>query len=191
MDYRFGRAAEALKTLEKNELATNNTNSNVSHTTVLIIKSLDELEIYIPTKKNAIQLVFEGGTLSLFLWLLLMLNTGGAVSVLVGWVSFIISTLIITWLILPGFVENNICFNNKKFEIRWELFGMTLKKQRGNISEIDKVYISRTGGIGRKKLPEIILAVGVNEYFFGRFKTGLTEEESQCVASEIRDWLGI
>ena len=191
LDYRFGKAAEALKTLEKNELATNNTSRNIYHTTVLIIKSLDELEIYIPTKKNAIQLVFEGDTPFSFLWLLLIFNAGGAVSAWVGWVSFIIGASIIAWLILPGFVENNICFNNKKFEIRWELFGMTLKKQRGNVSEIDKVYISRTGGIGWKKLPEIILTVGVDEYFFGRFKTGLTEEESQCIASEIRDWLGI
>lgn len=185
LDYRFGRAAEALKTLEKNELAINNTSGNISHTTVSIRKSLDELEIHIPTKKNAIQLVFEGGVLFLFLWLFFILTNGGTATIWVG------AALIIAWLILPGLVENNICFNNKKFEIRWKLFGMTLKKRRGNVSEIEKAYISRTGGIGRKKLPEIILAVGVDEYSFGRFKTGLTKEESRFIASEIRNWLGI
>ena len=88
-------------------------------------------------------------------------------------------------------VENDICFNNKKFEIRWKVFGITLNKQRGNVSEIEKVYISLTGGIGHKKMPEIILAVGVHEYSFGRFKKGLTKKESLCIALEIRNWLGI
>lgn len=45
--------------------------------------------------------------------------------------------------------------------------------------------------MGYKKVLEIILAVGVDEYSFGRLKTGLTKKESQHIASEIRNWLGI
>ncbi|MDJ0694429.1 serine/threonine-protein kinase [Mastigocoleus sp. MO_188.B34] len=184
LDYRFGRAAEALKTLEKNELATNNTNTDVSHATALIIKSLDELEIYIPTKKNAIQLVFEGGTLSLFLWLLLMLNTGGVVSVLVGWVSFIISTLIITWLILPGFVENNICFNNKKFEIRWELFGFCYWRKTGKNKHIQEIYQQN------KKLASAPMGVTIELIKNKKITTTpLSTIERYWLINEIADWL--
>lgn len=188
LDYRFDRAEEALKTLERNELAIH-TNKDI-HTRLSIRKSLDKLEIYIPTKKDAIKLVFGGS--GLFLWILFIISfSSGTASIWFGWLLFILGASIFARLILPNFVENNICFNNQKFEIRWKLFGVTLIKQRGNVSEIEKAYISRTGGIGSKKLPEIILAVGVDEYSFGRFKTGLTEEESRCIASEIRNWLGI
>ncbi len=190
LDYRFGRATEALKTLERNELTINDTSSYVSHTKVSIRKSLDKLDIYIPAKKNAIHLVFVGG--GLFLWILFLISIpGGTASIRAGWLLFLFIASIVARFVLPNFVENNICFNNTKFEIRWKLFGLTLKKQRGNVLEIEKAYISRNRGIGHKKLSEIILAVGVDEYSFGRFKTGLTEKESRCIASEIRNWLGI
>ncbi len=184
LDYRFGRAAEALKTLEKNELATNNTNTDVSHATVLIIKSLDELEIYIPTKKNAIQLVFEGGTLSLFLWLLFIFNAGGAVSVWMGWVSFIIGASIIAWLILPGFVENNICFNNKKFEIRWELFGFCYWRKTGKNKHIQEIYQQN------KKLASAPMGVTIELIKNKKITTTpLSTIERYWLINEIADWL--
>ncbi len=190
LDYRFGRATEALKALETNQLATNYIDNQIFYPPILSIsKSLEKLEIYIPTDENPMKLVCGGG--ALLLWILLILASGGIPSTWVGFISFLFVPSIAAWLTLPGFVENDIFFNNKKFEIRWKLFGITLRKQRGNVLEIEKAYISRNGGIGSKKVLEIVLAVGVDEYSFGRLKKGLTKKESQCIASEIRNWLGI
>ncbi|MCG6133148.1 MAG: hypothetical protein MET45_00520 [Nostoc sp. LLA-1] len=188
-EFRFGRAAEALKALETNELAINNTNNDIPYTPVFIRKSLDKLEIDIPTNQNVIELLFGGS--ALLLWILFILTSGGTASIWVGWLFFIFGASIIAWLTLPGFVENNICFNNKKFEIKWKLFGVTFMRKRGNVLNIEKIYIYKTGGIGRNRVSEIILSVGVDEYSFGRLKKGLTKKESQCIALEIRNWLGI
>ncbi|MBE9053604.1 serine/threonine protein kinase [Nostocales cyanobacterium LEGE 11386] len=188
LEFRFGRAAEALKALETNELAINNTNKELPHTPVFIRKSLDKLEIDIPTNQNVIELLFGGS--ALLLWILFILTSGGT-AIWLGWLFFIFGASIIAWLTLPGFVENNICFNNNKFEIKWKLFGVTFMRKHGNVLNIEKIYISKTGGIGRNRVGEIILSVGIDEYSFGRLKKGLTKEESQYIASEIRDWLGI
>ena len=48
IEYRFKKATEALTAIEKNELAINNTSKNILHSTVLISKSLEKLEISIP-----------------------------------------------------------------------------------------------------------------------------------------------
>ena len=190
LEYRFQRATEALKALEINELATSNIDNHIFDSSVLSLsKSLEKLEIYIPTDESQIKLVFGGG--ALILWILFILTSGGMASTWMGWLFFILGAAIAAWLTLPGFVENDIFIDNKKFEIRWKLFGITLRKQRGNALEIEKAYISRTGGMGRKKVLEIILAVGIDEYSFGRLKSGLTKDESQHIASEIRNWLGI
>jgi len=201
LEYRFGRATEALEALEINELAINNNNkknkknkknNQIFDPSLLSInKSLKKLEIYIPTDESPTKLLFGGG--ALLLWILFIFRSGGIESMtsIWGWLFFLLGALIAAWLTLPGFVENDIFFDNKKFEIRWKLFGITLRKQRGNVLEIEKAYISKTGGMGYKKVLEIILAVGVDEYSFGRLKTGLTKKESQYIASEIRNWLGI
>ena len=190
LEYRFQRATEALKALETNELATSNIDNHIFDSSVLSVsKSLEKLEIYIPTDESPIKLVFGGG--ALILWILFILTSGGMGGIWVGWLFFLLGAAIAAWLTLPGFVENDIFIDNKKFEIRWKLFGITLRKQRGNALEIEKAYISRTGGMGRKKVLEIILAVGIDEYSFGRLKSGLTKDESQHIASEIRNWLGI
>ena len=190
LEYRFQRATEALKALEINELATSNIDNHIFDSSVLSLsKSLEKLEIYIPNDESQIKLVFGGG--ALILWILFILTSGGMASTWMGWLFFILGAAIAAWLTLPGFVENDIFIDNKKFEIRWKLFGITLRKQRGNALEIEKAYISRTGGMGRKKVLEIILAVGIDEYSFGRLKSGLTKDESQHIASEIRNWLGI
>ncbi len=195
LEYRFHTATEALKALETNELATknlttNNIDNQIFDPSILSIrKSLEKLEIYIPTDESPMKLVFGGG--ALLLWILFILTSGGTASTWIGWLFFLLGAAIAAWLTLPGFVENDVFIDNKKFEIRWKLFGIRFRKQRGNALEIEKAYISRTGGMGRKKVLEIILAVGINEYSFGRLKSGLTKEESQHIASEIRNWLGI
>lgn len=195
LKYRFQRATEALKALEINKLATNNLTINkidnqiFDRSVLSVRKSLEKLEIYIPTNESPIKLVFGGG--ALLLWILFIFTYGGMESIWMNLLLFISGASVAARFTLPGFIENDVCFNNKIFEIRWKLFGITLIKQRGNILEIEKAYISRTGGIDYKKVHEIILAVGINEYSFGRLKTGLTEEESRCIASEIRNWLGI
>ena len=183
LEYRFGKASEALTAIETKQLPIiNNIDNQIFDTSVLSIrKSLDKLEIYIPAGENFIKLVYGGGVL--ILWILSILNFGGMGGI---WMGFLLSILV-ACCTLPGFIENDIFFNNKTFEIRWKLFGRTFGKQHGNILEIEKAYVSRTGGMGSKLVFEIILAVGVDEYSFGR----LTKKESQYIASEIRNWLGI
>ncbi|MBW4684007.1 MAG: serine/threonine protein kinase [Komarekiella atlantica HA4396-MV6] len=190
LEYRFQSALEALKALEINQLAITGMNKNISYTPILVYKSLDKLEIHIPLlNKNTFELIFGG--VGLFVWICFIFTSGSTASFWVGWLLFIFGTLLIAWLTLPSFIENEIYFDNKTFEIKWKLFNITLKRQRGNVLKIDKVYSSLTGGMGNKKVPEVTLAVGIDEYSFGRLKAGLTKEESRYIASEIRNWLGI
>jgi serine/threonine protein kinase len=193
LEYRFSSASDALKALKLNELAISNinrnTNQNIFDTPILVRKSLDKLKIYIPVKKSAAELIFGG--FGLAVWLFFIFASGGTAGHWAGWLFFILGASVIAWLTLPGYVENHIYFDNQNYEIQWKLFGVILKKHRGDVLKIDKVYSSLTGGIGNKKVPEVILAVGVDEYSFGRLKAGLTKEESRYIASEIRNWLGI
>lgn len=190
IENRFQSASEALEALEKKQLAINTINTKVPHSPISVRKSLNELEIDIPLRnKNTTE--FKWGGIALLIWIFFVLNSGSTAGFFIGSIIFLFGALIIAWLTLPSFVESKIYFDNRSFEIQWKLFGFLLRAERGNVLEIDKVYSSHTGGIGNKKLSEIILAVGINEYSFGRLKAGLTKEESRYLASEIRGWLGI
>ncbi|NJL62117.1 MAG: serine/threonine protein kinase [Methylacidiphilales bacterium] len=197
LEYRFESASAALEALEINQEAITATrvSRDIPLTPISISKSANKLVVHIPGKKNILGLAI--GSIGLILWVLFWLPTL-SINLLpfnpgVIWIFtwLILGFLFTAWWTLPSHVESYICLDNRNFEIKWKLFGFTLRTQRGSVSDIDKVYSSKTGNSDMKNLYEIVLSLGVNEYYFGRVKGNLSLEESRHIASEIRDWLGI
>ncbi|BAZ41542.1 serine/threonine protein kinase [Calothrix sp. NIES-4101] len=196
LEYRFQNASAALEALEINQSAVSTTgvSQDIPHTPILVSKSANKLVVHIPGNKNKFGLVIGGVGLTLWVlfWLpILTMNFPFNPRVIWILIWLILGFVFTAWWTLPSHVESYICLDNRAFEIKWKLFGFTVKTQRGNVSDIDKVYSSKTGNSDMKKLYEIILSLGVNEYYFGSVKNNLSLEESRYIASEIRDWLGL
>ncbi len=197
LEYRFESASAALAALEINQeaITTTSADKDIPQTPILVSKSPDKLVVHIPGKKNILGLIIGGVGLTLWVsfWLPVLIMNLLPFNPRVIWIFtwLILGFLFTAWWTLPSNVESYICLDNRNFEIKWKLFGLTLRTQRGNVSDIDKVYSSKTGNSDMKKLYEVILSLGVNEYYFGRIKGNLSLEESRYIALEIRDWLGI
>ena len=198
VEYRFGSASSALKALETNQLAITGVSKDIPHTPILVRKSSDKLSIYIPPTIDAIALiVLIVGGVGLSIWMYFWIHfitTLTSLNILPPiWMYtwLILGILFTAWWTLPSYVESELYFDNQNFEIKWKLFGFTVRKQRGIVSGIDKVYRNKTGRKEWKEVYEVTLSVGVNEYYFGRFNKSLSKEESRYIASEIRNWLGI
>ncbi len=198
VEYRFGSASSALKALETNQLAITGVSKDIPHTPILVRKSSDKLSIYIPPTIDAIALiVLIVGGVGLSFWMYFWIHfittlTSLNILPLIWMYTWLILGILFTaWWTLPSYVESEIYFDNQNFEIKWKLFGFTVRKQRGIVSDIDKVYRTKTGRREWKEVHEVTLSVGVNEYYFGRFNKSLSKEESRYIASEIRNWLGI
>jgi serine/threonine protein kinase len=198
IENRFQTAPSALEALEINQLAIANANLDTPLTPISIHKSSDKLSINIPClNKNIIGLIVGGVGLSfwIFFWKYATSSVSFSINALPiftwAFIWLLVGSLLTAWWVLPSYIETDICFDNQIFEIQWKLFGFTVKKQRGKVSEIDKVYSSKGSYQNQKQMNEVILSLGVNEYYIGRFKQSLSSEESRYLASTIRDWLGI
>ncbi|BAZ13156.1 serine/threonine protein kinase [Calothrix sp. NIES-4071] len=198
LENRFQTAPAALEALEINQLAITNGNLYTPLTPILVRKSSDKLAIHIPSlNKNIIGLTVGG--VGLLFWLFFWKYATASVTYSLAslpiftWVYIwlIMGILLTAWWILPNYIETDIDFDNQNFEMKWKLFGFTVKKQRGKVSDIDKVYSSKGSYQNQKQIHEVILSLGVDEYYIGRFKQSLSQEESRYLASTIRDWLGI
>ncbi|MEA5571219.1 serine/threonine-protein kinase [Calothrix sp. UHCC 0171] len=188
LEYRFQSASAALEALNINQQAITTVSQDIPDTNIAVSKSSKQLEIHIPVqKKSAIGLILGG--IGLFLWIWFIIASGG-IYFWTGFLWLILGILLTAWWTLSSRVETTICFDNQNFEIRWKLFDYTLRKQRGNVLEIDNIYSCKTGNQD-KQVHEITLSVGVNEYYFGKFKGSLSQEESRYIAAEIRNWLGL
>ncbi|MFH7024565.1 MAG: serine/threonine protein kinase [Heteroscytonema crispum UTEX LB 1556] len=193
LENRFRSASLALEALNANEAAISAlVNSQPNDSRIKLKKSGDRLQVKIPipgllalgTPENLVIVV-------LGLFLLWFVMSGIGLGSVYAWMWLIAGILVSSWFILPIFIETNLSFDHQQFEIEWKLLGFCLRRQRGKVSEIDKVFTSKTGGYGTKKLPEVTLAVGVEEYTFGTIKPPLTLEECRWLAAEIRHWLGL
>ncbi|PAX53547.1 serine/threonine protein kinase [Brunnivagina elsteri CCALA 953] len=196
LEYRFESAIAALEALEINQFAITATSADkdIPNTSISVSKSPDKLVVHIPGNKNILGLTI--GSIGLILWVCFWLPTLGMNFTFNSRFIWLLTWLILgfvftAWWTLPSNVESYICLDNRNFEIKWKLFGFTLRTQRGSVSDIDKVYSSKTGNSDMKKLYEVVLSLGVNEYYFSRIKGNLSSEESRYIASKIRDWLGI
>ena len=198
LEKRFQTAPAALEALQTNQLAISSANQDIPDTFISVRKSSDKLAIHIPSlNKNASVLILGGFALTvwLFFWKYAMTDVSFSVISLpiFMWVFIwvVMGILLTAWFVLPSYIESYIYFDNQNFEIQWKLFGLTVRKQRGKVLDIDKVYSSKGGYQNQKQVYEVILSLGVDEYYIGRFKQSLSQEESRYLASTIRDWLGI
>lgn len=198
LENRFQTAEAALEALQINQLAITSANQDIPDTFISVRKSSDKLAINIPSvNKNVIKLVLGVSVLSfwIFFWQYATRSVSFSINTLpiLTWVFMwlLIGSLLTAWWVLPNYIESDIYFDNQNFEIQWKLFGFTVKKQRGKVSDIDKVYSSKGSYQNQKQMNEVILSLGVDEYYIGRFKQSLSQEESRYLASTIRGWLGI
>ncbi|MBW4598889.1 MAG: serine/threonine protein kinase [Calothrix sp. FI2-JRJ7] len=200
LENRFQTASAALEALQINQSAITSAYKDVPYSPISVRKSSDKLAIYIPSiDEKAIGLILGG--IGLPLWVLFWKYVTSNITFsienisILFWVIIwlVMSILLAAWWILPNEIESNIYFDNQNFEIQWKLFGITVKKQRGNVLDINKVYSSQISSKNQnhKQMYEVILSLGVDEYYIGRLRQGLSQEESRYLASEIRDWLGI
>lgn len=194
LENRFANAFQALEALKINQLAIANRTQNIPHPDIFVNKSADKLVIRIPGKKNIGALVMSGiGLGFLFLIWLPILRMEAPLYPQILWIitCLLLGCFAVSWWVLPSFVNSYIYFEHHNFKIKWKLFGLTLKTQTGSVLDISKVYSSNAGMSGMKKIYEVVLSLGVQEYFFGRPRSSLTQEESRYIAAEIREWLGM
>ncbi|RUT06009.1 serine/threonine protein kinase [Dulcicalothrix desertica PCC 7102] len=198
LEKRFQTASAALEALQINQLAITNGNLETPLTPISVRKSSDKLAIHIPSlNKNPVGLIVGG--VGLVVWFILWKYVIASVTYslttfpIFAWVYIwlIMGVLLTAWWTLPRYIETYIDFDNQNFEIKWKLFGFTVKNQLGKVLDIDKVYNSKGSYQNQKRIHEVILSLGVNEYYISRFKQSLSQEESRYLASTIRDWLGI
>ncbi|NMG11584.1 serine/threonine-protein kinase [Brasilonema sp. UFV-L1] len=191
LERRFSNAHEALEALRANQNAIKVASPRLPESCIWLQKSPSRLQIKFPipwykvisTPKNWLGV----GGLGFLLFWLSMIN--GSWFNKLFWLTG--SIVLAAWCILPVFVETNVYFDHQQFEIEVKLLGFCIKRQRGNVSEIDKVFKNDSGGYDNKKIPEITLAVGVEEYSFGRLNPPLSHEVCRWLADEIKHWLGL
>lgn len=200
LENRFQTASAALEALQINQSAITSAYKDVPYSPISVRKSLDKLAISVPSiDEKAIGLILGG--IGLPIWVLFWKYVTSNITFsiknipILSWVFIwlIMGILLAAWWILPNEIESYIYFDNQNFEIQWKLFGITIKKQHGNVLDINKVYSSKISSKNQnhKQMYEVVLSLGVDEYYIGRLRQGLSQEESRYLASEIRDWLGI
>jgi serine/threonine protein kinase len=200
LEKRFRNAEEALDVLDTNEAAISalvspqpvNSRIKLKKSRVGVAPRRHRLQVQIPNNKLKILASPEN-----WFWLLgfgfwfWFITWAFSLGSYVAWIWLVLSLSFAGWFLLPLFMETNVYFDYQYFEIEWKFLGFCLRRQRGKVSEIDKVFTSKTGGYGNKKLPEVTLAVGIDEYSFTSFKPPLSVEECRWLAAEIRNWLGL
>jgi serine/threonine protein kinase len=200
---RFSTAQQALEALKENQMASCAIACpQPSASRIQLKKSPERLNIKIPVQwRKALaspkQLAVVAG-LALWVWfcgsLAIEAMRWGSSSYMMALLAWLIGGIVFGgWLLLPVFGETTVYFNPQHFEIKWKLFGLGLRRQRGQTLAIDKVFKSETRGIynAKKKIPEVAIAVGVQEYVFGGFDPPLTHAECYWLVEEIKNWLGL
>ncbi len=206
LSQRFSTAHQALEALKENQTASSSiVRLQPSGSRIQLKKSPGHLKIKIPVQwlralASPRQVAIAAGlALWVYLFTPLMLDTirlnillGRSHEFPIELLAFLIAGIFFAgWLLLPAFAETFIYFNHRHFEIKWKFFGLCLRRQRGQTLEIDKVFKSETSGYLNSKIPEVALAVGVQEYIIGGFNPALTESECYWLVEEIRNWLGL
>ena len=194
---RFSNAHQALEALKENQVASCAiVRPQPSGSRIQLKKSPSRLKIKIPVRWVLVapkQLAVVAG---LALWVcywggIATLSTSFG-SLLLPLIFLIAGIPLFGWLLLPTLGETTVYFNHQHFEIEWKLLGLCLQRKRGQTLDIDKVFKSETRGYyGRKKIPEVALAVGVEEYVFAGFDPALTKAECDWLVEEIKNWLGL
>jgi serine/threonine protein kinase len=190
LEKRFSNARQALQVLEDNQTAISAfTSSQPAKSKIQLKKSPSSLQIKIPILWHQVLAASNNWTVLVVLGFCLWLLTTHWI-----WQSgiwLLIGLILAIWSFVPTLLETNISFDYQKFEIEVKLLGLRLRRQRGNVLEIDKVFSSDSGGYGSNKVPEVNLAVGIQEFSFGRLKPPLSPEECHWLVEQIKSWLGL
>ncbi|HEY9613582.1 serine/threonine-protein kinase [Allocoleopsis sp.] len=200
---RFSTAQQALEALNENQVASGTLACpQPSGSPIQLEKSPSRLKIKIPVRwRKALvapgQFAVMAG-LGFWVWFwgswtIQAMRWGHTSSVPSLLVWLIVGILFAAWLLLPGFGETTVYFNHQHFEIERKLLGLCWQRQRGQTLAIDKVFKSENRGIYnvKKKIPEVAIAVGVQEYVFGGFASFLSHSECYWLVEEIKNWLGL
>jgi serine/threonine protein kinase len=193
---RFSTAHQALEALKENQVASCAiVRPQPSGSRIQLKKSPSRLKIKIPVRWALVaskQLaVVVGLAFWVHFWGGMATSSMSFGSLLLPLMWLIGGILLAGWLLLPTLGETSVYFNHQHFEIEWKLLGLCLRRQRGLTLEIDKVFKSETSGYSDRKIPEVALAVGVEEYVFGGFAPALTKAECDWLVEEIKNWLGL
>lgn len=108
---------------------------------------------------------------------------------------------------------SRITFDHRQFTLEFRLFGKRLRRQRGQISEINQVQVSALNEDfwssksiiaywirtlfshcikhSDKTAADITLAAGIREYPLSVYGSFLTQAECHWLAEEIQQWLGL
>jgi hypothetical protein len=200
---RFSTAQQALEALNENQIASGALAcAQPSGSPIQLEKSPSRLKIKIPVRwRKALatpgQFAVMAG-LGFWVWFwgswtIQAMRWGNSSSVPSLLVWLIVGIVFAGWLLLPGFGETTVYFNHQHFEIERKLLGLCWQRQRGQTLAIDKVFKSENRGIYnvKKKIPEVAIAVGVQEYVFGGFASFLSHSECYWLVEEIKNWLGL
>lgn len=191
LERRFKSAQQALEALKANQNAIKVASPRLPESCIWLKKSPSRLQIKLPVPWRKVVtsprnwLVVAGFGFWLF-WLSVLTNSSW-----MYWLWLTGSLVLAAWFILPVLVETNVYFDHQQFEIDVKILGFRIKRQRGNVLEIDKVFKSDSGGFGKNKIAEVTLAVGVEEYSFGRLKPPLSHDVCRWLVDEIKHWLGL
>ncbi|ARV59928.1 serine/threonine protein kinase [Nostocales cyanobacterium HT-58-2] len=192
LERRFSSAQQALAALRTNQNAIKVASPRLPESDIWLKTSPSRLQIHFPVPWDKVitsprNWAVVTGLGFWFYWLWVM--SSGWVWMYLLWLTG--SLVLAAWFILPVLVETNVYFHHQQFEIEVKLLGFRVKQQRGNVLEIDKVFKSDSGGYGNNKVPEVTLAVGVEEYSFGRLKPPLSDDVCRWLVDEIKHWLGL
>lgn len=191
LERRFKSAQQALEALKANQNAIKVASPRLPESCVWLKKSPSRLQIKLPVPWRKVVtsprnwLVVAGLGFWLF-WLSVLTNSSWMYLL---WLTG--SLVLAAWFILPVLVETNVYFDHQQFEIQVKILGFRIKRQQGNVLEIDKVFKSDSGGFGNNKIAEVTLAVGVEEFSFGRLKPPLSHDACRWLVDEIKHWLGL
>jgi serine/threonine protein kinase len=181
------QALEALK--NKHALSPPIISRKPTGSQIQIKKSATQLDIKIPRRgSKAFRLFYLLGVMTPFVWQLPhwinLLTTG--VGYYSTWFPIIAIAMVLGLFqatVLPSLIQTDLHFNQKNFEIRWNLFGLCFWRQRGKTALIKKVYeeIVQQGSAPR----------GVTvEYETQKLTTSpLATVERHWLIEEIQDWL--
>lgn len=148
LEKRFSNARQALQVLEENQTAISAfISSQPAKSKIQLKKSPSSLQIKIPILWYQVLAASNNWTVLVVLGFCLWLLTTHWI-----WQSgiwLLIGLILAIWSFVPALLETNISFDYQKFEIEVKLLGFRLRRQRGNVLEIDKVFSSDSGGYGR------------------------------------------
>ncbi len=194
---RYKTARAALSALQANELAISTSGlARPENCSIHLVKSPERLAITIPglkplhllTPKRLGLLILIPFLVAVFL---ARVTAGIVLFKLFQILGVPLMILAIASFLLLLFGKTTLTFDGQHFEIITKGLGVYLRRQRGKVADIDKVFCSDTKALFGAKASEVTLAAGVQEYSIGRFDPPLTETECVWLVDEIRSWLGI